>query len=199
MVEQRKTVRNCAGRFIGPRVNCENVPCLPVKALAWMLDDPRNVPYLMVWLDQDCEKILEAVRVALFTEMEEEIPWARCVEIKRADGATNRVLTIERPLPRNGGKARLVICPRCQYPRRALYPWKLNPSRRCAVFISGWQCRSCAQLRYASEGGALIFRPRTDLGRLIKSVEGPKKDRPECWYPYVFADPRNAQASLSRR
>jgi hypothetical protein len=162
-----------------------------------MLDDPRNVPYLMIWMDQDSERILEAVRVAPFTEMDEEIPWARCVEIKRADGETNRVLTIERPLPRNGGKARLVICPRCPRPRRALYPWRLDPSRRRAVFTSGWQCRSCAQLRYTSEGGALIFRPRKDFGRLIKVVEGPKKDHLECWYPYVFADPRNAAAILS--
>jgi hypothetical protein len=111
----------------------------------------------------------------------------------------NRVLTIERPLPRNGGKTRFVICPRCQTPRRALYPWKLDPSRRRAVFISGWQCRLCAKLRYASEGGALIFRPRTDLGRLIREVEGPKKDRPQPCYPYVFANARDAEALLSRQ
>lgn len=199
MVEQRKTVRDWAGRFIGPRVNCENVPCLPVKVLTWMLDDPRNVPYLMIWMDQDRERILEAVRVMRFTEMEQDIPWAKCVEIKRADGTKNWVLTIERPLPRNGGKARLVICPRCQHPRRALHPWKLDSSRRHAVYIAGWQCRSCAQLRYASEGGALIFRPRTDVGRLIKAVEGPKKDRPGWWYPYVFVDPRDAAAIQPRR
>jgi len=45
---------------------------------------------------------------------------------------------------------------------------------------------------------ALVLRLRTDLGRLIKAVEGPKKDRPEWWYPYVYADPRNAEAILSR-
>ena len=49
MVEQRKTARDWEGRFMGPRINCENVPCLPVQVLAWMLDDPRNVPYLMIW------------------------------------------------------------------------------------------------------------------------------------------------------
>jgi hypothetical protein len=80
-----------------------------------MLDDPRNVPYLMIWLDEDSGKIIEPVRIAPFTAMQDEIPWAKCVEIKRADGRTNRVLTIERLLPRNGGKARLVICPQCQH------------------------------------------------------------------------------------
>ncbi len=39
-MKQRKTGRDWAGRFAGPRVNCENVPCLPVGALTWMLDDP---------------------------------------------------------------------------------------------------------------------------------------------------------------
>lgn len=184
---------------MGPRINCEDVPCLPVAALTWMLDDPRNVPYLMLWMDQDCERILEAVRVMRSPEMEREIPWAKCVEIKRANGMKNWLLTTERRLPRNGGKARLVICPHCQTPGRALYPWRLDPSKPHAVFMSrSWQCRSCAQLRYASEGGALIFRPRTDLGRMIRAVEGPKKDRPEWWYPYVYADPRNAEAILSR-
>ena len=196
MVEQRKTVRDWAGRFIGPRVNRENVPCLPVGALTWMLDDPRNVPYLMIWMDQDGERILEAVRVMRFTEMEQDIPWAKCVEIKRADRTKNWVLTIERPLPRNGGKARLVICPRCQSPRRALYPWKLDSSRRHAVFVSGWQCRSCAQLRYASEGGALVFRPWTDLGRIIRNLEGDRKDGPEPCYPWVFSNPADARSVI---
>ena len=196
-MKQQKQARGYGQRFVGPRVNCEHVPCLPAKALSWMLDDPRRVPYLMIWRDADSDKILEAVRVAAYTEMDREIEWARCVEIKRTDGSKNWILTIERSLPRAGGKARLLICPRCQRPRRALYPWKLNPSKPHAVFTSTWQCRSCAQLRYASEGGALVFHPRTELGRLIEAVEGPSRSlRPEPWYPYVFADPSDAQAIL---
>ena len=70
---------------------------------------------------------------------------------ERPIGTRNWIWTIDRPLPRHGGKARLFICPRCQYARRALYAWKLNPSRPHAVFISTWQCRLCARLRYASE------------------------------------------------
>jgi hypothetical protein len=50
----------------------------------WMLDDPRSVPYLLIWMQEDPEKIVEAVRIAPLIEMQEEIPWARCVEVKRA-------------------------------------------------------------------------------------------------------------------
>lgn len=200
-MEQRKTARGCGGRFIGPRVNCEHLPCLPAAVVAWVLNDPRHLPYLMVWKDDRSDEIVVAARVAAYPEMDREIEWARCVEISRPDGSRNWILTIERPLPRNRGKARLVICPRCQRPRRALYPWRLNPDKPCAVFRSAsWQCRSCAGLRYASEGGALVFHPRTDLGRLIEALEGVSKSpRPTPWYPYVFANPCDAEAIVSRQ
>jgi hypothetical protein len=35
-------------------------------------------------MQEDPEKIVEAVRIAPLIEMQEEIPWARCVEVKRA-------------------------------------------------------------------------------------------------------------------
>jgi hypothetical protein len=189
MVEQRKMARGWAGRFMGPRVNCENVPCLPAALLSRVLDDPRQVPYLMIWKEESSDKLIEAARVAAYREVDREIDWARCLEIKRVDGSKNWILTVERPLPWNGGRARLVICPRCQGHRRALYPWKVNPSKRHAVFTSSWQCRSCAGLRFASEGGALVFHPRTDLGRLIEAIEASRGLRPVPWYPYVLANP----------
>jgi hypothetical protein len=190
-----KQARGWGQHFVGPRVNCENVPCLPAAAVAWVLNDPRQVPYLMVWKnDRWNGEVVLAARVAAYSEpAASDTELTGCVEVKRPDGTCNWIWTIERPLPRHGGKARLLICPRCQRPRRALYPWKLNPSKPRAVFISTWQCRSCAGLRYASEGGALVFHPRTDLGRLIEALEGPSKSpRPEPWYPYVLADPRQA-------
>ena len=181
--EQRERSRGWGGRFLGPRVNCENAPCLPAEALAWVLDDPRKLPYLLIWKEESSGKLIEPARVAACSEMDRERARAKCLEIKRADGSKNWMLTIERPLPRNGGKARLIICPRCQRLRLALYPWKLNPSKPRAVFISTWQCRLCAQLRYASEGGALVFRPSTELGPLIEAIEGPSRSpRPEPWY-----------------
>jgi hypothetical protein len=201
MVGQRKQPRGWMRRFIGPRVNCEYVPCLPAKALSWVLDDPRRIPYLMIWKDEDSDEVLEAVRVTAYKEPGAwEMDWAGCVEIKRTNGNRSWIRTIQRPMPRNGGKSRLVICPRCQRPRRALYPWRLNPSKPCAAFVSTWQCRSCARLRYASEGGALKLHPRTDLGRFIEAIEGPSQHpRPESCYPYVFANPNHVKAFLSGR
>ena len=48
------------GRFRRHRVNCEQVPFLPAWAVAWVLDDPRKIPYLFVWKrpeDVPCERL----------------------------------------------------------------------------------------------------------------------------------------------
>jgi len=196
MVEQRKQARGWGQRFSGPRVNCEPLPCLPAMAVEWVLKDPRQLAYLMVWENEDSNDVILAARVAAYSPPDElGQNLEGCVEIRRPDGTRNYIHTIERLMPRNGGKTRLLVCPRCQRPRRTLYPWALNPARPCAVFIaSTWQCRPCARLRYASEGGALVFHPRTALGRLIEAVEGPSKiPRPERFYPFVFANPEDAE------
>ena len=56
-----------------------------------------------------------------------------------------------------------------------------------------WQCRRCAGLRYASEGGALLIRGRGALARILTAAFGPgHSPRPEPWYPYVFKSPQEA-------
>ena len=67
MVEQGKRARGWHQRYLGARVNCEGVPRLPAGAVAWVLDDPRQVQYLMVWKDQGSEKLIEAVRVCAYS------------------------------------------------------------------------------------------------------------------------------------
>src|ERR1700730_540843 len=62
-----KRARGWHQRYLGARVNCESAPCLPVGAVAWVLDDPRHVPYLIVWKDQRSEKVIEAVRVCAYS------------------------------------------------------------------------------------------------------------------------------------
>jgi hypothetical protein len=37
------------GASSGCRVNCEHVPLLPARVVAWMLDDTRKIPYLLIW------------------------------------------------------------------------------------------------------------------------------------------------------
>ena len=50
MVEQRKRqIRRSGGRFYGFRINCESVPCLPSWTVRRIWDDPRRIPYLLIW------------------------------------------------------------------------------------------------------------------------------------------------------
>jgi hypothetical protein len=51
------------------------------------------------------------------------------------------------------------------------------------------QCRTCAGLRYASEGGALLIRSRRVMGRLLGVGRSP---RPEPWEPLIFTRPEQA-------
>ena len=135
-----------------------------------MLDDPRHVPYLMVWKDQRSDEVIEAVRVCAYSRAD-SLDWTGWVEVKRTDGSHVLVRTIERPLPRNGGKARFVVCPLCQKPRRALYGWRVNRTRTNSVFlhivgVSGVQRTSllrpkavhfaCGPLPLCSKGGCLL-------------------------------------------
>ena len=110
MGSQYQAVRRREGRYFGARVNCESVPCLPAEAIAWVLNDPRKLPYLMVWQDPDTGKIREAARVARYSEPPNQfnLDWTGWVEIRRLDRRPTRFGTIQRPMPRNGGTALLV-------------------------------------------------------------------------------------------
>ena len=87
------------------------------------------------------------------------------VEIKRDDGTTDIIRTLLRPLPRNGGSVRLLICPNCQIPRRGLYGWEPGGRFNTSVVRSNWRCRACRKLRYASEGGARLWFMDVELSR----------------------------------
>lgn len=150
------------GRFDGPRVDCEQVPLLPAWAVTWVLDDPRKIPYLFVWKRPEDSSVREAVRVSAYSGPPSQFGWA---EVKRSDGTRDRIRTLLRPLPRNGGKARLLVCPYCQIPRRGLHGWELDGF--ATVVRSTWGCRRCNSLRYAAEGGALVIRSRWAFARLL--------------------------------
>jgi hypothetical protein len=195
-MEQRKTqIRRCAGRFFGRRVNCEQVPLLPAWSVARMLDDPRKIPYLLVWKSPWDRTVQEAARIAPHKEIEGlgGLDWMGAVEIKRHDGTRNFIRTVLCPLSRNGGQVRLLICPYCQVPRRGLYGWEPGGRFTTSVARSTWGCRRCNQLRYASEGGALLIRGRGELARTLTVAYGPgRSPRPESWLPYVFTSPEQA-------
>ena len=179
----------CGGQFYGPRVNCEGVPRLPVRAVERVLVDPRRLPYLMVWT-RDYQAVKECVRVAAYSESDGR-DWTGWVELKRPDGSHNLVRTVQRPIPRSGGWQRFLVCRFCQRLKRALYGWELDQTRRHAAFTSDWSCRICAGLRFASEGGALVLRSRSPLLRSFAALLG-SSPRLEPWYPLVFSSPEHA-------
>jgi hypothetical protein len=82
-----------------------------------------------------------------------------------------------------------LLCSYCKTPRRHVYGWEWDSfsgwSNR--VRSISWRCRSCARLRYSSEGGYLRPTGFGRLGRvgLMLAAYG-KLPRPEAWRPYVF-------------
>ena len=173
------------GRFCGRRVNCEQVPLLPARSVARIFDDPKETPYLLVWKSSS-GTIEESVRIAPHNRTD-------TLEIKRDDGTTDIIRTLLRPLPRNGGSVRLLICPRCQTPRRGLYGWEPGGRLTTSAVSSVWSCRVCNRLRYASEGGSLVQRGRGRIfDRLFETTGRCRSDRPAQWLPYVFTTPEEA-------
>ena len=196
-----------SGRFFGRRVNCEHVPSLPAWIMGQVLDDPRKIPYLLVWRSRSDGTAREAVRVARYSEPPGpfRMDWTGWVEAKRPDGARSLIRTIVRPLPRNGGKSRLLVCPNCQIPGRSLFGWEVDYWGRytTSARTCPWRCRGCAGLRYESEGGGLVHRGRGAIARLFETYGGPlRSPRTEPWLPYVFTsidDPRLDETMCQNR
>jgi hypothetical protein len=183
------------GKFFGRRVNCERVPLLPAGAVSRMLGDPRRIPYLLIWRSEYDGEIKEAVRVIRLGPPP-YLPEADEIEVKRTDGSVFHIRVLKRPMPRNGGQVILLACPCCCVLRHALYGWRPGGQFTTSAVTSNWQCRRCAELRYASEGGALISVGRGAISRLLNINFGPlRSDRPEPWYPYVFSSPSDAAAA----
>jgi hypothetical protein len=194
------------GRFFGRRVNLEYVPLLPARAVRWVLDDPRRIPYLLVWRRERDEEAKDAIRVAQcgdpgpFYGNSREFfrvrgTFFRCswVTVMRPNGRGDILRAIWRPLPKNDAYDLLLVCPGCDIPSRYLYGWEAAGRFTNSAEASRWQCRSCARLRYSSEGGALVLRG----GPISRLLRHPYPDlsspRPESWLPYVFTsidDPR---------
>src|SRR5258708_790695 len=102
MTEQgKRQIRRSGGRFYGFRVNCEQVPMLPAWTVREVLDDPRMVPYLIVWKSRTGNEVKQAVRLArsvlLINPSEVE-----SAEIKWPDGNTVPVYLVWRRQPHGG-------------------------------------------------------------------------------------------------
>jgi hypothetical protein len=190
MVEQRERIRRGKdGRYLGYRVNCEQVPMLPAWIVRRFWVDPRRVPYLLAWKGTRGGKVKQAVRLARVVPglSVNEASW---VEVKRADGSSVHIQVVWRSQPHNGNQL-LLRCSRCLQPNRALYGVKVGDDGHFyLVRRADWECRGCAKLRYSSEGGALIVRSRfKELRPLSGRFSGP---RPRQWLPLVFSSPIEA-------
>ena len=126
-------------------MNCEQIPFLPAWAVAWILDDPRKIPYLLIWKSRSDGTVKEAARIAPYFEAAAPggPDWTGAFEIKRHDGTRDFIRTLLRTLPRNRGRVRLLICPYCSIPRRGLYGWKPGGRFTNSVVRSTWGCRKC--------------------------------------------------------
>src|SRR5215472_2854183 len=192
MVEQAKRqIPRSGGRFNGYRVNCEQVPLLPASSVREVLDDPRMIPYLIVWKSRMGDEVRQAVRLARSVPLTNPSE-VESVEIKWTDGNIVPIHLVWRRQP-HGGRALLLRCSCCGRPRRGLYGAGMGDDGRFYVARrANWECRECAGLRYSSEGGALVMRggPISRLlGRPVPDIPSP---RPEPWLPYVFASPLDA-------
>ena len=184
------------GRFHGFRLNCEQIPMLPAWAVRWVWDDPRRIPYLLIWKNRRDGSVTEALRVARSIPRT-RLPEAESVEIKRTDGTAVSIYLAWRRQPR-GGRTLLLRCWQCQRPSRALYGFKVGDDGRFyKAVMADWGCRRCSELRYASEGGALVIRGGL-LSRLLgRPLPNVPSARPDLWLPYVFSSLDDAMAEVT--
>ena len=185
---ERRQGRGRHQHFLGfwARLNCEDMPVIPAWLVRSNLDDPRRIHYLLVWKDERHDgEIKEVVRLA-------DGGFPDLVELKRTDESTAVLRIVWRMLPRNGGRALFLLCPHCDTPRRFVYGWEWDSftGRSNTVNRIPWRCRSCARLRYSSEGGHLCGGRRW-LARFMGFDPG-NLPRPDLWLPYVFTSPEEA-------
>ena len=194
-MEQRKQGRGWHQHFIGfwARLNCEEMPVIPAWIVRSNLYDPRRIPYLLVWKDERDGEIKEAVRLSCHIDPRDPV-LAQHVELKRTNGSITVLRIVWRTLPRNGGCALFLVCPRCGRLCRFVYGWEWDSysgwSNR--VRSISWRCRSCAQLRYSSEGGHLRpnLRGLGQLGGMLRAYGN--LSRPVSWLPHMFTSPKEA-------
>jgi hypothetical protein len=75
---------------------------LPVWAVRCALDDPRKIPYLLVWRSSQDGLVKEAVRINRLGPSP-YLPEAESIEVKRTYRSVCHLRVLKRTLPRNGG------------------------------------------------------------------------------------------------
>jgi hypothetical protein len=147
------------------------MPVIPAWLVRSNLSDPP---------ERHDGEIKEAVRLGRYFDPHDPHATNNHVELKPTDGSVTVLRFAWRAIPRNGGRALLLVCSYCNTPRRHVYGWEWDSFSGWSNRVRriSWRCRSCARLRYCSEGGYLC--PRV-MFRAFGNLP-----RPESWLPYVF-------------
>src|ERR1700688_1406396 len=98
------------------------MPVIPAWLVRSNLNDPRRIPYLLVWKDERDGEIKEAVRLECCVAHNS---WGH-VELKRTDESTTVLCLAWRAL--------FLVCPYCDTPRRHVNGWEWDS-------FSGWSNR----------------------------------------------------------
>jgi hypothetical protein len=156
------------------------------------LADPRRIPYLLVWKSERDGEIKEAVRLTRYVDPHDPNATNNHVELRRTDGSVTVLRSVWQALPRNGGRALLLVCSYCNTPRRHVYGWEWDSASGWSNRVRSvcWQCRSCARLRYSSAGGYLRGSGRGALAAVFRAFGN--LPRPKPWLPLVFTSPEEA-------
>ena len=165
--------------FIGfrARLNCENMLVIPAWLVRSNLNDPRKIPYLLVWKDARDREIMEAVRLARYVEPSNSRVTDNYVELERTDGSSTILRIVWRMLPRNGGRALLLMCSYCNTPRRYVYGANHPTTQGLFRVFAGTQSER------------LLHALNKDSGEMLLVAHGqecPKQDdhnrqRKSCW------------------
>lgn len=183
MVQQCNQVRREQnGRYLGFRINCEQVPMLPAWVVRRVWDDPRDIPHLFSWIGRQDGQTKDQVRI--YRNPPGSDPSGRdSVEIMRTHATMLQVFIEWRRQPK-GGRNLLLRCTECYRPCRTLYGLKVgDDGRYYVVRQANWECRRCAGLRYSSEGGALLWRASVLTNALMRPCADVRFPRPPLWLP----------------
>ena len=194
-MEQRKQARGWHQHFIGSwaRLNCESIPVIPAWLVRSNLDDPRKIPYLLVWKDERYgDEIKEAVRLARYVEPNTSHVTDDYVVLKRTDGSATVLRIVWRMLPRNGG--RRSSCFARTVTRRAVTSTAgsgtvFRDGRTESGVSAGYavhvlDCATHPKAAICAEAGVVRWAP---IFRAYGNLP-----RPESWLPDVFTSPEEA-------
>ena len=152
-------------------------------AVQWVWDDPRRIPYLLVWNSNRNGEVKEAVRVARFAP-QSKLQEADAVVARRMDGSSVPIYLVRRRQP-NGGRSLLYDAGGAKSRAGCCTALRLEMTG-VITSPSGPIGNAARALSCATPPKEAIFAPACD------SAPSETYPRPELWLPYGFTSPQKA-------